>query len=205
MIKQTKRFSLVIAYALFALFATGCAKKADVSIDDTSKQQEIKQEAPVVEQEEAPETYVTPVEKQSVSTTTIKKDDGLSYVNVVTSNVDGKEVSLKSVHFAFDKFNLTDEMRVITKENYNKINPLVSSMSSLKIKLEGNCDEWGTDEYNYALGLKRAKTVKDSLVNDGVSADRIVMVSFGESNPLCTTKNTECWKKNRRTDYKLLP
>jgi len=73
------------------------------------------------------------------------------------------------------------------------------------IKLEGNCDEWGTDEYNYALGLKRAKTAKDALVADGVDAQKIIMVSFGESNPICTQKNTTCWKMNRRVDYRLLP
>lgn len=126
-------------------------------------------------------------------------------VNTVESEIEGNVVLLESVHFAFDKYNLTDEMREVASANYAKINEVEQSYSGLKIKLEGNCDEWGTDEYNYALGLKRAKTAKDALVADGVSPDKIVMVSFGESNPVCTQKNTTCWKMNRRVDYRLLP
>jgi len=72
------------------------------------------------------------------------------------------------------------------------------------IKIEGNSDEWGTDEYNYALGLKRAKAVKDSLVMDGIAAQGISVVSFGESNPVCSEKNSACWQKNRRSEHKLV-
>jgi len=126
-------------------------------------------------------------------------------INSVESEIDGHTVLLESVHFAFDKYNLTDEMREVATTNYSKINTTQQAYSGLKVKLEGNCDEWGTDEYNYALGLKRAKTAKDALVADGMDAEKIVMVSFGESNPICTQKNTTCWKMNRRVDYRLLP
>ncbi len=128
-----------------------------------------------------------------------------SSVNTVQSDVDGKVVVLESVHFAFDKYNLNDSMREVATANYGKIDETIQSYNDLKIKLEGNCDEWGSDEYNYALGLKRAKATKDALVADGVDSKRIVMVSFGESNPVCTQKNTACWKMNRRVDYRLLP
>ncbi len=123
----------------------------------------------------------------------------------VKSQIDGKTIVLSSVHFGFDKFNLTDKMRTIATTNASKIDNVASSYSNLKIKLEGNCDEWGTDEYNYALGLKRAKSTKDALVADGIDESRIMMVSFGESNPVCTDKTDACWKMNRRVDYKLLP
>jgi len=73
------------------------------------------------------------------------------------------------------------------------------------VKLEGNCDEWGSDEYNFALGLKRAKSVKNEMVANGVDAKRITMVSFGESNPTCSAKTQDCWAQNRRVDVKLLP
>jgi len=129
-------------------------------------------------------------------------NDGL---NSVESEIDGNVVLLESVHFPFDKYNLTDEMRDVATSNYNKINIVQESYNGLKVKLEGNCDEWGTDEYNYALGLKRAKTAKDALIADGIDAQKIIMVSFGESNPICTQKNTTCWKMNRRVDYRLLP
>jgi len=126
-------------------------------------------------------------------------------VNSIQSDINGNVVTLQSVHFAFDKFILTDEMRQIATTNSSKIDTTTQSYSNLKIKLEGNCDEWGTDEYNYALGLKRAKTAKDALIADGVSENKIMMVSFGESNPICTDRNVACWKLNRRVDYRLLP
>jgi len=126
-------------------------------------------------------------------------------VNSVESNVDGHTVVLESIHFAFDKFTLTDDMREVATANYRKIDETSQMYSALKVKLEGNCDEWGTDEYNYALGLKRAKTAKDALVADGIDPKSIVMVSFGESNPVCTQKTPACWKMNRRVDYRLLP
>ena len=125
--------------------------------------------------------------------------------NSVQSSVNGQTVTLDSIHFAFDKYNLTTSMREVATTNASTITGVTESYDSLKIKLEGNCDEWGTDEYNYALGLKRAKATKDALVADGVDAKRIMLVSFGESNPICTDKNVDCWKMNRRVDYRLLP
>ena len=126
-------------------------------------------------------------------------------VNSVTSDIDGQTVLLESVHFAFDKYNLSDAMREVSSANYSKIVKTQENYEGLKVKLEGNCDEWGTDEYNYALGLKRAKSAKDALVADGMPEDKIIMVSFGESNPVCTQRNNACWKMNRRVDYRLLP
>lgn len=126
-------------------------------------------------------------------------------INRVESDIDGHTVVMNSIHFDFDKYNLTEEMRAIATNNAEKITKISENYTSLKIKLEGNCDEWGTDEYNYALGLKRAKSVKEALIADGVDEERILMVSYGESNPVCTAKNVTCWKKNRRVDYRLLP
>ncbi len=191
-----KKISLIVASTLVMLLASGCSTK-DVGYDDSSAKQESSAEEQVQRDTKA-ETSLVERDKVSIG-------DKLAYINVVTSNIDGKDISLRSVHFAFDKYNLTDTMRAIEKENYEIISPLVSDNASIKIKLEGNCDEWGTDEYNYALGLKRAKIVKDALVSDGILADKITLISFGESNPLCTDKSEMCWKKNRRVDHKLLP
>jgi peptidoglycan-associated lipoprotein len=80
----------------------------------------------------------------------------------------------------------------------------VAMSGSSKIKIEGNCDEFGTDEYNYALGLKRAKAVEDSLAAQGVADSRMVIVSFGESSPVCTEPNDSCYDRNRRVDIRLV-
>ncbi|MBV5321788.1 MAG: OmpA family protein [Sulfuricurvum sp.] len=114
-----------------------------------------------------------------------------------TSNgVNGSDGQLISIVFDYDKFDIRADMQDAMTKNAL----LVKGKS---IKLEGNCDEFGSDEYNFALGLKRANAVKSALVNGGISADAISMSSLGESNPICLEKTQECWAKNRRVDFKL--
>lgn len=112
------------------------------------------------------------------------------------------EARMQSIYFAFDKFDISEAAAEKMTDNAGLAN---SEASAYNIKIEGNCDEWGSDEYNFALGLKRAKAARDVLVGSGMNADRISMVSYGESNPVCTEKTQECWAKNRRDDFKLLP
>jgi peptidoglycan-associated lipoprotein len=114
----------------------------------------------------------------------------------------GLEAQLQTVTFDFDKFEIRSDMEPKVKTNASLAN---AAASMYTVKLEGNCDEWGSDEYNYALGLKRAKTTKDAMIAEGVDAARITMVSFGESNPVCTEQTRSCWAQNRRVDFKLLP
>jgi len=113
------------------------------------------------------------------------------------------EAKAKNVYFDFDKYDIRGDMLAVVEANAALFKR--ADAAGLSIKIEGNCDEWGTDEYNYALGLKRAKSVKDALIAQGVSEERIMVVSFGESNPVCTQSNRECWAKNRRAEFKLLP
>ena len=70
-----------------------------------------------------------------------------------------------------------------------------------EIRVEGNTDEWGNDEYNFALALKRASSARDALVSNGVPAETVKLVSYGESKPVCSEKTKECWQKNRRVDF----
>ena len=108
--------------------------------------------------------------------------------------------SVRSVYFGFDKYNLTEDTRATVTNNSSAL----ANLTNHGIKLEGNCDAFGSDEYNFALGLKRAKAVKDALVADGISADNIATVSLGESNPVCATDLSEdCRAQNRRVEFKL--
>lgn len=108
----------------------------------------------------------------------------------------GSEGGLVNILFDYDKFDIRDDMQEAMKGNG-------ALLKGKTVKLEGNCDEFGSDEYNYALGLKRANAVKTALVNDGMDPNAISMVSFGESNPVCLEKTPECWQKNRRVEFKL--
>jgi peptidoglycan-associated lipoprotein len=135
------------------------------------------------------------------------KASGASTVTVDSPNVADLitklEGAAKSIYFDFDQFDVKASELNAIENNANLFTG--TDAAGLNIKIEGNCDEWGTDEYNYALGLKRAKAVKDELVSNGVPEDRVTIVSYGESNPACTSSSKECWSKNRRADFKLIP
>jgi len=113
------------------------------------------------------------------------------------------EAKTQKIYFDFDKFNIRSDQQ----DNLDADAELFKTdiAKDLTIKIEGNCDEWGTDEYNYALGLKRAKSVRDALSVKGIDKNRMVMVSYGESSPVCTDHTKECWAKNRRVEFELLP
>lgn len=108
-----------------------------------------------------------------------------------------RQLVFESVHFDFDKYALTDQARDILAEDARKLkeNPEV------KLLIEGHCDEWGTIEYNLALGEKRAATVKQYLVNYGINPSRLTTISYGKERPLDPHHNAEAWAINRRASF----
>jgi peptidoglycan-associated lipoprotein len=101
---------------------------------------------------------------------------------------------LQDSFFAFDRYDLEESARATLKANaeWMKANP------STKVQIEGHCDERGTNEYNMALGAKRAQAARDYLVTLGIGADRLSTISYGEEVPVCKESNETCWAKNRR-------
>ncbi|MFC2074028.1 OmpA family protein [Campylobacterota bacterium] len=181
---------LAITTVAALLLFSGCSQK-DPAIDATDGT--------------GTETGTVDVKDPSETSTSGLADSGIDQTGSADANeqsLSGLEAQLKSITFDFDKFEIKADM----EETLNINSTIAKAGASIyNVKLEGNCDEWGSDEYNYALGLKRAKTTKDALVADGVAAERITMVSFGESNPVCTEQTQACWAQNRRVDFKLLP
>ncbi len=106
---------------------------------------------------------------------------------------------LLPIYFDFDKSNIKDDQRSRIERNaaYLKEHPAV------KVRIEGNCDERGTDEYNMALGERRALSAKKYLVNLGINADRIHTLSYGEEKPLLHGHDEYSWAQNRRDDFVL--
>jgi peptidoglycan-associated lipoprotein len=119
-----------------------------------------------------------------------------------TIDVDFLNTQLESLYFDFDKFSIRENMLPTLNSNVKLLNS--SEAIANEVVVEGNCDEWGTDEYNYALGLKRAQVIKEALIAEGVGESRLRIISYGESNPICLEQKDECWAKNRRADFKIL-
>jgi len=120
--------------------------------------------------------------------------------NGVAGNYNSSSDGFQSIYFEFGDYAVSSGMENHIASNANVVN----SASASKIKIEGNCDEFGTDEYNYALGLKRAKAVKDGIAAQGVNTSNMVIVSFGESNPVCSNPTDGCYAQNRRVDLRLV-
>ena len=108
-----------------------------------------------------------------------------------------KEGPLRDVTFDFDRYDVRPDMRDILKGHaaWLKANPQV------RVEIEGHCDERGTNEYNLALGAKRADSVKRYLIDLGISPDRLSTISYGEELPTCKEQNEACWAKNRRAHF----
>ena len=107
---------------------------------------------------------------------------------------------LKDVHFGYDSAEVEagERDRLAQNVEWLRDNPRA------KIELEGHCDSRGTIEYNLGLGAKRAKTVKDYLVGQGVAVDRISTISYGKELPLCQEESEDCWARNRRVHFVIL-
>jgi len=101
---------------------------------------------------------------------------------------------LRDVFFAYDSFAITDEGRQALSRaaEWLKANP------NIQLKIEGHCDERGTSAYNLVLGEKRAKAVRNYLVELGVGANRLAVVSYGKERPFCKEHAEPCYAQNRR-------
>ena len=109
--------------------------------------------------------------------------------------------ALKEVYFDFDKYDVRAEDAKTLDANATW---LKSNADNL-VLIEGHCDERGTNEYNLALGERRAKATMNYLVSQGIQANRITIISYGEERPVCSEKTEACWAKNRRANFLVKP
>ena len=109
-------------------------------------------------------------------------------------------LELLTVHFDYDSYNLTPEALDILSSN----SELLARRAGAIIRVEGHCDERGTEEYNMSLGYKRAQAVREYLVKYGIDPSNVSIISFGESRPVDPAHQETAWRKNRRADFVVL-
>ncbi len=107
--------------------------------------------------------------------------------------------SVNDVFFDYDQYDVRPDAERTLRENAR----FLLQHSNLRFIIEGHCDERGSIEYNLTLGDSRALATRDALVRQGVSADRIRVVSFGKEKPFCTQSSEDCWQQNRRGHFVL--
>jgi peptidoglycan-associated lipoprotein len=117
-----------------------------------------------------------------------------------TKAPDWTELFMKEVRDAYFDLDKAD-LRPDAREALTKTAEFLRNYPQAKVTIEGHCDERGSTEYNLALGDRRAAAVKQFLVSQGISADRMSTVSFGKEKPFCMESNESCWQQNRRGHF----
>jgi peptidoglycan-associated lipoprotein len=105
--------------------------------------------------------------------------------------------AMRDVHFDFDTYDIRPSEKTALDANAR----WVKGHARALVLIEGHCDERGTNEYNLALGERRARAARDYLTSAGVPESRITIVSYGEERPLCTERTEVCWAQNRRAHF----
>ena len=106
-------------------------------------------------------------------------------------------LNVKDIYFDYDKY----DVRADQQGSLQGDAQFLQQHANIHITIEGHCDERGSTEYNLALGTNRADTVKNALIQAGVSGDRIKTFSYGKEKPSCTESNESCWQQNRRGHF----
>ena len=172
---------------LCALLAAGCAKKP----------------APAPASEPAPAETVMTEEKVSGVADTGMSESAISEAPMTepaTMQAAAITDALQRIHFDFDQYTLSAEARDKLVANA----AVIQANDGVQIKIEGHCDERGSDEYNLALGERRAQAAKDYLVTLGVDPARLETISYGEEMPLVMADTEEAYAKNRRAEFKAI-
>ncbi len=105
---------------------------------------------------------------------------------------------LEDALFDYDKATIRTDATTILKDDVGVIRDILANYPSQKLVIEGNTDERGSDEYNLALGDKRARAAEEFLTTMGIPDAQLAVISYGKEHPVCTDQTEACWQKNRR-------
>jgi len=189
-----KRTMLLILIA-FGLVFIGCSSKKTVARPEQPLQDTPAQQTTVPTKES---TQLTPdrryperiTEQQLAKIDT--KEEAPKYIE--------EKGKFEDIYFDYDQYDVRADAQPILQ---TVASWLLNNIPA-KILIEGHSDDRGTNEYNLALGDRRAKAVRDYLVALGIASSRIETISYGEEEPLCTAQTEECWAKNRRAHFIIL-
>lgn len=206
---MVKHCSIVILILCVGLTLAGCPKKTVMKEEPSSK----KAEQLAIEREKAAKLEAERKEKEAKEMARIKEEEAKkaaaakefekSLVAKKTPGIEGtvyESKLLKDIYFEFDKYDIRPADTEILKGN----SALLMKHPTMKIQIEGHCDERGTGEYNLALGQRRANSTKKYLISLGFPEGRISTISYGEERPFDTGHNEESWGKNRRAHFVVL-
>lgn len=171
----------IILLAIFCLFLIIACAERKIYMPDG------KETTGIVKKEERTEIEKTKPSEEETSFTTSQMAELIKKL----------QEEIGDIHFDYDKYDVRQDDLPTLK----KVASYLQKYPKLRVIIEGHCDERGTNEYNFALGQKRADSAKQYLITLGIISSRIDIISYGEEKPLCTEQNESCWQKNRRAHF----
>ena len=189
-----KSIGVLILILCFGLILSGCPKKTVVKEEPSLKKaEELVAERERVAKEARERELVKMKEEEARKAREFEK----SLVAKKEPGIEGEIYEsklLKDIRFDYDKYDIRSGDAEVLKENA----AVLKKYPTVKIQVEGHCDERGSNEYNLALGERRSNSTKKYLISLGISPDRVSTISYGEEKPLESISNEEAWAKNRR-------
>ena len=193
---ERKTVGLMMAVSCGALLAGGCAKSEVIKTNEPMASSVTTAKAQSQQQARTDAGEKKPAAKEIVSNVAAP----LASVTGTDQAAELKQ-GLQKVYFNFDSAALSEQARNTLVKNAD----LIKHAGKAKIRVEGNCDERGSDDYNLALGEKRAQEAVKYLTDLGIPADRLAVISYGKEKPVATGHDEESWAKNRRDDFVVIP
>ncbi len=182
----------MMSLLLAGLMITGCAKRPATTAATAAAPAPTPRAATPAPSASAPSAAAAPAAAAAAAPAQTPRPSPKEFMAVA---------ALKEVYFDFDKYDIRAEDAKTLDANA----AWLKSNADNLVLIEGHCDERGTNEYNLALGERRAKATMNYLVSQGIQANRITIISYGEERPVCNEKTEACWAKNRRANFLVKP
>lgn len=191
MVKRVSFYAVFVS--LIAVFMTaGCAKQDVVKKDEGITPATVAKNVDPPKSATSANQSVIPSAAQAASL-----KPAATQQSQKTLSIAELQSALEKIYFDFDTADLSESSRSTLAKNA----AVLAKEATSKIRIEGNCDERGSAEYNLALGERRAKAAQQYLVSMGVKADRISILSYGKEKPAVQGNNEAAWSKNRRDEF----
>ncbi len=187
---------LLVGVSGLALFMAGCSKKAPVA--STPKAPDTTPVAAAPAPTRAPaRANNTPAQNRAPQQVAARPQNRTTPPEVIAT-LNSRLAKLEDALFDFDKSTIRPDAGTALKDDVGVIRDILAAYPSQKLLIEGHADERGSEEYNLALGDRRAQSVKDFLTSQGIPANQLTLISYGKERPVCTDETEACWQRNRR-------
>ena len=195
-----KQYSFLIPIGL-VLMTAACSHKVPVAAAPPPPPAEIPRAAPAVQaqrQEARPAPTPAPKPVQEARRPAVMSPEQRATLNEHLAK-------LEDALFDYDKATIRTDATVALRDDVNVIRGILNDFPAQKLIIEGHADERGSDEYNLALGDKRARAAEDFLSDMGVAQNQLTVISYGKDRPVCTDQSESCWQRNRRAHISAAP